>query len=1274
MIRSIILVFIFAFIALNQLSFPQDTSITITEDFSGPNLAKLGLPGIPTDNGNLLVKGEIVFPHIVFDDAIIEADVLVEGEGILDMKFRIDDEKGKFYMFRVDTRPDYPSGFLKSDPEIYWRMMGKQYGPKQKPNTWYHIKVEIKGNKFVGYINDEEIASYEDDELKEGYISFMNEICPARVDNLKIVFPPGAKFTLPKPKVEEVGEEDKWRAYMIWAEGTPSKVYFRKTFDVPEDVIRAVIFITADNAFILYVNGKEVGRHNDWYTPQTYCLNDFLHKGRNVIAIEATNEEPPGEGAAGLLVDGAIYTKTKYIPIISDESFKYSLVEEKGWKTQEYNDSSWKQATIIGKFPCSPWMGQVKWVAPDFGPKSRIVWEKIELPRKIILGEPLTIKASLKIEEKINEDLSIAVKVLKGAKEIIYGEAKPSPSSKKWQVGERIATTLNVIPHFYSIYLFSPGKYKLFLELPGFIASPQKEVNLMDRKPKTQKLPVPLNKFVVPKKGYVREGIFTDIWGHEHRWALTNDGKIIYDGEKFIPVRGSDGVYFCKTDVREELKHALQELSDEETLNEIKENGITQDIIRCKLVDYIDCTKEEHGFSEDGGLGGKSRVLEINGKKFRVTSNRPKLSYFIYRARIERPGYPHILVAETINDIERYTTIRIQPPWDNVGGGVFTGGEYPCDGKPFNFMFIFYPRGEDITITVSREPCEAKIEENSGAAVSQIWILDILDNLFDKPVDIHPTNGLPERSIGIYYSPPPYMWQLYGFKKPEGIKSFLDYLKFLGMNFLIYNAIDGGDNTSYAFYESKYFPFSGTDIFKLLLPLAEKENIRIVPIVTSLTGSNRSKELYRDSKRYDPNLDHPGWSKDSYQLRRDGQFTTFFGFPLPDPLRPEVQELMFNLLREIAEQTKNYKCVQGIGFRVNGKIGLCYAGSPEALSEEESGYSEWDLREFEKDEGINIPDKSPNGAFEWLKANAWEKWIDWRCKRTRDFWLKCRDLIRSIRSDWKLWVSTALPSESPGRNINWVDKGMKPLDILRHHGYDPRMYKNEKGIIVQRGIFVAGGEYFGGMDRGGLYGKNRWAWKAWDYLPEVAEFYTTAEGTACEVYHNYWEEGGFSHTGASELGTAWANFWGAATMFPLKRYYFQPLTNSIRRSNPHTLVLFSWERGSFGHEYDLRSFCRAWRALPAVSPQDFDGVISPIPDETLWVKWFADRLAIVNDSPEEREIELTIPRPLKKGEAVIDFATNRILLERDKDPLNEIKVKIKLKPFDLHTLVILKIK
>ena len=604
---------------------------------------------------------------------------------------------------------------------------------------------------------------------------------------------------------------------------------------------------------------------------------------------------------------------------------------------------------------------------------------------------------------------------------------------------------------------------------------------------------------------FLASGVFTDQYGADHYWYVTSGKHLIYDDEEFICVNGSNGIYYCKWDPS--LATELNELKEDTPINEIISFGLNQDIIRTELKDYINCQNTDHGFSNDNGLGKTSRLLTIGGRVYRVTANMDSLCYYIYRVNITRPTYPHVFVAQTVNDQERYTTVRIQPPWDNVGGGVYTGRNHPCDTQAFNFMFVFYPRATEVTFTVSWSGYETTILANSGGAVSQVWVLDILDDFTDKPLDVYERAGYPVRRIGIYYSAPEYMYTLYG-RTSTGIASnmdpFIEYLKFTGLNEVKMNAIDGSDISRTAHYAgSKFFTQADSSLADLL-PRAQQNNIAVVPIVTSLEHPPTGADT---------------WTTFTYQLNRTNAYTSFFGDSLPDPLRPEAQSVMSDLLAEIANIASPYSCVPAVGFRSNGKIGFNYIGNPESgMSEEMSGYSQWDISQYNAEMGRAAPLSPPGTAHSWLRYSGfWSEWIDWRCTRVRTFWLSMRDKLRTYRSDWDLWVSFDLPSEAPGRNISCVNYGTSTLDILRYSGYNPNFFTGDTGVVLQRGFFAGGGEFFTNV--GGWYATNPWAWKVWDYRPEVAGYFTSQEGYAMEVYQNYWEEYGYSG-GSSELGGA----------------------------------------------------------------------------------------------------------------------------------------------------------
>jgi len=772
---------------------------------------------------------------------------------------------------------------------------------------------------------------------------------------------------------------------------------------------------------------------------------------------------------------------------------------------------------------------------------------------------------------------------------------------------------------------------------------------------------------------------------------LSRDGKTIsWQAKEYMPIDDA-GVYYYEAD----SVSGIPMPSPRDPLNEILSRHGFHGMLRCDLVDYVDCTRTDHNFIDDG----RSRVLELpDGEKYRLTAGDGELSWYAYVLKTRpRPGRPHVIVVQTINDVERYTTVTLTvpkgKPWaapysgeetasidcqepncynPDVGGTVYTGREYPLDRKSFDYMFLYYPKAGEVKVTISHQASEEKHSEINGAAVARIWLFDIIDPISEVLVEpAVPPDG-PERKLALYVPHPWFIYSHYGTpyrtkeQRIQGLTSFVEYVKFCGFNQLQLHIINGSDTAGRAWYDSKlYKPFEA-DLIEELIPMAAESGIQVLPIVTPIFapyGSNVGD--------YPVTPDENGFCRLSLQLDRDGKtYTSTMGSLAPDPLRPEVQEWLFKCLREILDRAAKYRNVPGVGFRVNGKIGLCYVGNQPNKCGQDSGYSEWDISEFENDTGVKVPRVGVT-AYDWLRANAWEKWIAWRCRRTHDFWLKARDLVRSYRPGMKLVVACDLPSEYPGYNIEWVN-GTAPRELMRHHGYDPELFKNDDGIVIQRGMMIASDRYFGKW--GPPHGRNAWAHKAFNYADGVVECYETPSGHAVELYYNYWEE--VPHPDP-QYGT---NLRTAAPA-PPGQFYFEPATYSIRKANVHTMAFMGWERASIGHEHDLRRFARAYRALPAVAPKDFEGqvkVLNVAPgakyrkpeDPDVWVKWFGSRLAVLNDTGSRKYVSITIPKPLPKGSCLFDLGAGRILRQTDK-PLPKVEVKLVLQEHDLYALAIL---
>jgi hypothetical protein len=304
-----------------------------------------------------------------------------------------------------------------------------------------------------------------------------------------------------------------------------------------------------------------------------------------------------------------------------------------------------------------------------------------------------------------------------------------------------------------------------------------------------------------------------------------------------------------------------------------------------------------------------------------------------------------------------------------------------------------------------------------------------------------------------------------------------------------------------------------------------------------------------------------------------------------------------------------------------------------------TGYSQWDIEQFAKDTGTKVPETldTPGKRYEWLKADCWNPWIAWRCESWHRFVTRMRDLAKA--NGKKLELSLRI---MPRQEFETERVPIK--DIYRQTGFDPDLFRGDEDIQMDYFIRINSDRYFG----------RPW-WKPWFYDPQQPELFVSREPRHAELYFNYWEIP--SHPWGFRVGPG----------SPAGRSFFEPITYLMRKFSPHDLTFFNWFAGTIGREFEVREFCRAFRALPAVEPKDFDGEIVPKPaDDRLWVKWFGDRLCVVNDSPKEQEITLLLPP--KEGR-VLDATLGRFA--ETTGEAGHLSLKVGLRAYDLRTFIFL---
>ena len=147
----------------------------------------------------------------------------------------------------------------------------------------------------------------------------------------------------------------------VWTSKTkktlPGTSFFRKVISLPKnaDVSKAVVCITADNENSVYINGEFCGSNAEWQVTSLYNIKNRLQPAENVVCIEVINEGPK-PGPAGLI--GKILVLDKGGELLEfpiDNTWKCSETFSNGWKKKNFNDKSWKNATVLFKYGGQPW-------------------------------------------------------------------------------------------------------------------------------------------------------------------------------------------------------------------------------------------------------------------------------------------------------------------------------------------------------------------------------------------------------------------------------------------------------------------------------------------------------------------------------------------------------------------------------------------------------------------------------------------------------------------------------------------------------------------------------------------------------------------------------------------------------------------------------------------------------------------------------------------------------------------------------------------------------
>ena len=168
--------------------------------------------------------------------------------------------------------------------------------------------------------------------------------------------PPPHASTQPRPA---------YTAHWVWADATRDNqtIFLRRAFDLATVPKTVPLYVTADDFFTLYVNGKQVDQSvpdpNDkdiWQHVHKVNVAPYLTAGRNVLAVQAVNVS----GAAGVVVRLELPDRP---PLETDAQWKVFDGPEApaDWSMAAFDDSAWASAKVIAPLAGGlPWAGAVQ--------------------------------------------------------------------------------------------------------------------------------------------------------------------------------------------------------------------------------------------------------------------------------------------------------------------------------------------------------------------------------------------------------------------------------------------------------------------------------------------------------------------------------------------------------------------------------------------------------------------------------------------------------------------------------------------------------------------------------------------------------------------------------------------------------------------------------------------------------------------------------------------------------------------------------------------------
>ncbi len=681
------------------------------------------------------------------------------------------------------------------------------------------------------------------------------------------------------------------------------------------------------------------------------------------------------------------------------------------------------------------------------------------------------------------------------------------------------------------------------------------------------------------------------------RYALkATDGKNFYGGVPYVVLRKDNPYELTGKAAAAAMKApgrlAKLTLLESMTLNEPPPN----DRFRAVGETHV---KSLNGvpYLEAGEQSGNRYALRFN-----VDTNAPLLLFEI--------DYP--------DDAKRTADIIIQHTHRSyydyaMQVGYVTGDEYPNTGRMLTHRCLYWTSKPDVALIAMTA------RANAPAAIAAVRIYRVEGAALPAADIREPAARGWNRSFSLYYEDPSIGYDFAtGGHGIECLDDLIDRtaatMKFTGQNLFAYPGAWYHGLIGDSYNPRQHAP----DFLSAWYAKFDREGLMIVPTLNPNTMPVPKGLVTRTSMSDGTLHPSPVAIHDTGKPNWGGWHDTPPGFNFH---HPEARKYISGMIDTLVKQGVGHKSFKGVCLHMTRHCMLWFG-------DEKSGYNDYTVEAFAKARGLKIPvdKKDPlrgKAYAAWLRANAWEDWIQWRCDQVTEFYADIARKLAQARPDLKLWMNSFVPA-----NVNHPDftKPGYMEQANRACGLDrDALTKAIPNLILCQTLVPA--DY-------------RWrtqypsdaAEKHQRVLDTLPGFYSLLHGASypwVNQHDRYWESpiGRVGKKGSpSTLSCDWLDEtpWRVSTLNPGGFHALRHFVLPLRYGDVLGMSKGGFLIGTYGMEDVLVPFAQAFRALPAVVFDDVGGtdVVKLRQKDYDGKSWFY----VVNTDMKPVTVTLTVPR------------------------------------------------